>query len=566
MSRKLFWGRKDERGSSAHGGADVMSRLLAIDVGTLSARAGVFDRKGNLLATASSPFELMRPLEHHAIYRMDDIWRAVCAAVSQCLSRLSSEVHAIAGIAFDATSSIYIEADGEAPLDGGGDVICWMDHRGEEEAAEVDATGHPFLRHVGGSLSPETNLPKLLWLKRHRPDVWARVKGARDLCDELARRATGVDRHSVCGLACKWPYLPNDPSPWCTDLLEGLGIGNLLSIGRLRERPGRVGEVHATVSVAAATALGVTAGTPVAIGLIDAEAGALGVLGRDFNTRMNNLLPMIGGTSTCYMPFAKDERFVPGVWGPFKDAVFSGYWMHEAGQSLSGTALDAVLEHHPASPGKPSSALHRATADRILQLMDEEGSRFAATRHIVPDWLGNRAPLGDGRVRALLTGVGTETGERSFLETYYATARALALQTRHIAEHLNSHGRYAITHVALAGGHLHNPLLVRLYRDAIGARLVVSDATEPVLLGTAMVASVAAGFHPDLFVALEAMAPKQETLEPDPGWQGVHDAAYRIYLKLFNVRNEVEGAGRALETLLPGKHSGALSHAISSSR
>lgn len=535
-----------------------MSHLLAIDVGTLSARAGVFDLNGVLQATASASFELMRPAEHHAIYRMDDIWKAVCTAVGECLSKIPDRASTIAGVAFDATSSVYIDAEEEAPLDGGGDVICWMDHRGEAEAAEVDATGHRFLSHVGGSLSPETNLPKLLWLKRHRPETWASVKGARDLCDELARRATSVGRHSVCGLACKWPYLPNDPDPWCKDLLDELGIGDLTELEHLRDRPGRVGEVHAALTQKAALELGIPAGIPVAIGLIDAEAGALGVLGRNYPGRMNNLLPMIGGTSTCYMPFADDERFVPGVWGPFKDAVFAGYWMHEAGQSLSGTALDAILEHHPASPGKPTSELHRQTADQILKLLDEEGSRFAATRHIVPDWLGNRAPLGDGRVRALITGVGTETSERSFLETYYATARALALQTRHIIDHLNAHGRYAIDTVALAGGHMHNPLLVRLYRDAIGAKLIISDTKEPVLLGTAMVAAVAAGFYPDLFTALETMAPRQETLEPDPDWQLVHDAAYRIYLKLFNVRNEVEVSGRALEAILPHKQSGAL--------
>ncbi|CAN7265704.1 FGGY-family carbohydrate kinase [Phyllobacterium sp. LjRoot231] len=533
-----------------------MSHLLAIDVGTLSARAGLFDREGQLLAVASASFKLIAPAEHHAVYRMDDIWQAACRAANECLSQRPELASSIAGMAFDATSSIYIEAEGEPPLDGGGDVICWMDHRGEAEAAEVDATGHRFLGYVGGSLSPETNLPKLLWMKRHRPEAWARIKGARDLCDELARRATGADRHSVCGLACKWPYLPNDAAPWCQDLLDELGIGDLTKLGNLGKKPGKVGEVHGTVSALAATSLGVPQGIPVAVGLIDAEAGALGVLGKDYLARMNNLLPMIAGTSTCYMPFAQDERHIPGVWGPFKDAMFPGYWMHEAGQSLSGTALDAVLEHHPASPGKPSSALHLQTANRILQILDKEGAAFAASRHIVPDWLGNRAPLGDGRVRALVTGLGPETGESSFLEAYYATARALALQTRQIIEHLNAHGRYAIDSVALAGGHLHNPLLVQLYRDATGAKLVISDTREPVLLGTAMVAAVAAGFHPDLFASLDAMAPRQKTLQADPRWQQAHDAAYRIYLKLFDIRNEVETAGRALATLLPVKESG----------
>jgi FGGY-family pentulose kinase len=517
----------------------VTQHLLAIDVGTLSARAGLFDAAGALLATAAAPITLMRPSEHHATYRMDEIWAAVSQAGRDCLAKAPQAGASVAALAFDATSSLYLEAEGESPLDGGGDVIAWMDHRGEAEATDIDGTAHHFLRHVGGVISPEMNLPKLLWLKRHRPAAFTRLKGARDLCDELARRATGIDRHSVCGLACKWPYLPNAAEPWCEDLLGTLGLDGLTALGKLSERPGRVGEVHGPVSEAGAEALGVPTGIPVAVGLIDAEAGALGVLGRNFRAEMNQRLPMIGGTSTCYMPFAPDERHIPGIWGPFKDAVFAGYWMHEAGQSLSGAALDAVLAHHPASPGPPSAERHAETAKAILAILDEEGPAFAARRHVVPDWLGNRSPLGDGRVRALLTGIGEETSRRSFLEAYYATARALALQTRHIVEHFNAHG-FAIDRVALAGGHLHNPLLLKLYRDAIGADLIVSDAPEPVLRGTAMVAAVAAGLVPDLFGALSAMAPEERVVRADPAWGQAHDTAYQIYRKLFAVRNEIE--------------------------
>ncbi|WP_181699046.1 FGGY-family carbohydrate kinase [Chthonobacter albigriseus] len=533
-----------------------MTYLLAIDVGTLSARAGLFDASGRFYAAASCGFELMRPAEHHVTYRMADIWRAVTTAAADCLGRVPGAGAKVAAIAFDATSSLYVETADGAPLDGGGDVICWMDHRGEHEASEVDATGHRFLDNVGGAISPEMNLPKLLWLKRHRPATWGKVTAARDLCDELAHRTTGVDRHSVCGLACKWPYLPNDPEPWCQDLLDRLGLGELTAMGRLSERPGRVGEVHGRTSADGAAALGVPPGIPVAVGLIDAEAGALGVLGRGFRDRMNGTLPMIGGTSTCYMPFAVDERRIPGVWGPFKDAVFPGFWMHEAGQSLSGAALDAVLADHPASPGKPSAELHAETAKAVFEALEAEGPAFGARRHVVPDWLGNRAPLGDGRVRALLTGVGTETGRRSFLEAYYATARSLALQSRHILEHLNAHG-FAIERVALSGGHLRNPLLVRLYRDALGADLVISDTAEPVLLGTAMVASVAAGTHADLFAALDAMAPEQRVEKADPAWKAAHEDAYRAYLKLFAVRNEIEAAARRIESAAPTHAQGA---------
>lgn len=520
--------------------------LLAIDVGTLSARAGVFDERGAVLATASAPFELIKPLDHHAVYRMDEIWAAAGSAAREAIAAAGRDVREIEGLAFDATSSLAVTAAGTRPLDGDADVFCWMDHRGEAEALAIDATGDRYLDYVGGSISPEVHLPKLLWLKRHRPEAWKRLTGARDLVDELARRATGADVHSLCGFSCKWPYLPDRGLGWRHDLLRRLDISDLLALGNLAAPPRAVGSFHARLSESGAGDLGLAPGTPVAVGLIDAEAGTLGVLGRGYRTRVNQTLSMIGGTSNSYLAFAVDERRISGIWGPNKDAVFPGYWMHEAGQTLAGAALDNVLAQHPAGPRRASSELHLATARQVAVLLDTEGPRFAAHRHIVPDWLGNRSPLGDGRVRALATGLGEEIGERAFLEAYYATARALALQSRHIIEHLNRHG-YAIDRVALAGGQARNPLLLRLYRDALGAGLAVSDHPETVLLGTAMVASVAAGWNSDLFAALDRMAPGQRVAPYDERWREPHDRAYRIYLKLFNLRNEVEADAKGLD-------------------
>lgn len=520
--------------------------LLAIDVGTLSTRAGVFNASGRLIAARSASFELMHPLDHHAVYRMAEIWAAICAASRDAIAAVPGIAASIAGIAIDATSSTVIEATGERPLDGDADVICWMDHRGEAEAEEIGASGDRYLDYVGGTVSPEMYLPKILWLKRHRPAAWARVTAVRDLADEIARRMTGIDRPSVCALACKFPYLPADADPWRRELLATLGLSDLLSLGKLSDPPGRVGEVHGHLSSEAAAAMGLAPGVPVGVSLIDAEAGSLGVLGRDFVQAVNSTIALIGGTSTCYMAWARDERRVSGVWGPFKDAVFPAYWMHEAGQSISGAALDSVLNHHPASPGPASAELHARTAEEILALLDAEGPAFGAHRHVVPDWLGNRAPLGDGKVRALISGVGLETSHRAFLEHYFAVARSLALQSRHIVEHLNRHG-YAIDRVCLSGGHLKNPLLLRLYRDGLGAQLVTSDTSEPVLLGTAMVAATAAGLYPDLFAALEAMAPAQTVHTADPIWAAAHDVAYGIYLKLFSVRNDIEIEARRLD-------------------
>lgn len=236
---------------------------------------------------------------------------------------------------------------------------------------------------------------------------------------------------------------------------------------------------------------------------------------------------------------------IPGVWGPFRGAVFPGLWLYEGGQSFSGAALDALLVQHPGGPGVAEGAVHADVAAEVLDLLGREEGAFAAGRHVVPDWLGNRAPLNDGGVRALVAGLGEDSGHRAFLETYYATARGLALQVRQIIGHLDAHG-FAIDRVALAGGHARSRLMERLYRDALGRGLVLSWTSEPVLLGTAMAAAVAAGVYPDLFVAVDMMAPAQARLTPDPFWRRVHDAAFGIYLRLFEARNDAAHAAMGL--------------------
>jgi FGGY-family pentulose kinase len=520
--------------------------LLAVDVGTLSARAGLFDATGGLLASASAGFELLRPAPHHAVYRMEAIWAAVTRAVRDALSLHPGAAARVCGMAFDATSSLALSHRGAAPLEGEADVFCWADHRGEAEAEGVTATGDRLLDYTGGTLSPEMHLPKLLWLKRHDPAAWARVTGARDLCDALAWRATGEDQHSLCGLACKWPFLPADgEGAWRRGLLEELGLSDLLERGVLARAPLPVGALHGRLALEAAAELGLPPGLPVAVGLIDAEAGTLGALDSGFREAMNGTLVLIGGTSTCLMAFAPDERRIPGVWGPFRDAVFPGLWLHEAGQSLTGAALDAVLEQHPAGPRRAGAAEHAAAVARIMPLLEAEGPRFAAARHVVPDWLGNRSPLGEGRARALVTGLGEERAERDFLEAYYATARGIALQARQILDHLDAHG-YAIRRVALSGGHARNPLLVTLYRDALGRELVLPRAPEPVLLGTAMVAAVAAGWHPDLISTVSVMGPGATAQPAEPRWARAHDIAYGIYRGLFEARNQAMRASAAL--------------------
>ena len=163
------------------------------------------------------------------------IWEAACAALKAARGEAAVPAEAVAGLSFDATCSLVLRdgAGGPVTVSVGGedrwDTVLWLDHRALAEAEECTATGHRVLEHSGGSMSPEMQVPKLMWLKRRLPASWARVGQAFDLADFLTWRATGNPARSQCTLTCKWSYLAHEEPGWQADFTEAVGLGDLLA-------------------------------------------------------------------------------------------------------------------------------------------------------------------------------------------------------------------------------------------------------------------------------------------------------------------------------------------------
>jgi FGGY-family pentulose kinase len=148
----------------------------------------------------------------------------------------------IKGIGFDATCSLAVftdDTDEPQPVTGpdfsndGNDrnVILWLDHRPVEETDKINATKHKLLRYVGGKMSIEMEIPKVLWLKNNMPaDVFDRCKFY-DLADALTHLATGSETRSFCSTVCKQGYVPvgvdGSVKGWQEDFYEDIGLGDL---------------------------------------------------------------------------------------------------------------------------------------------------------------------------------------------------------------------------------------------------------------------------------------------------------------------------------------------------
>jgi ribulose kinase len=224
------------------------------------------------------------------------------------------------------------------------------------------------------------------------------------------------------------------------------------------------------------------------------------------------------------------------VWGPYLGAVLPGLWLEEAGQSASGALLDHIVALHAASASLSGNP-HAALVARIAELR-AEGQAFAQGLHVLPDFHGNRSPLADPHATGVISGLTLDSSPDALARVYYRTAVAIALGTRHILDALNAKG-WRIDTLHVAGGHTKNPLLMELYADTTGCR-VIEPAEDAVLLGAAMTGAVAAGLRPSLADAAGAMTRSAGVREPDPTKREGFDRDYRAFLLLHEQRRELE--------------------------
>lgn len=542
-----------------------MKYYLGIDVGTGSARVGLFELGGRLLAHHAEPIEMWRPKADFVEQSSDDIWEAICRCSRAVLEVSKIDAQAIEGIGFDATCSLVLLDASGAPVsvdpegEDARNVIVWMDHRALEETAVLNQLSgeHSIFEYVGGKISPEMQMPKLLWLKKHLPESWNRVAHFFDLPDYLTYRATGSLTRSLCSLTCKWTYLAHEAEAggkgWQSDFLQAAGLGELAEddYARIGATVRPMGEaIGKGLTESAASELGLQTGTRVGVSIIDAHAGGIGMIGMSEGGTSVNLdkrLALIGGTSSCHMAVAREQRGIAGVWGPYYSAMVPGLWLNEGGQSATGALVDHIIFNHGATAAAKEVAklegmnLYAFLNQTLEAMAGGKGiDHLTAQLHLCPYFHGNRSPRADPHLTGMIAGLKLSASIEDLARLYLATIQAIAYGTRHIIESMNAAG-YHIDTLVCCGGGIKNPVFMQQHANVTGCRLLIPEEPESVLLGSAMLGAVAAGAYENLEAAMAAMSRPGSEIQPEAETKAYHEAKYAVFHRLYGDQQAYAG-------------------------
>ncbi|XP_011506281.1 PREDICTED: FGGY carbohydrate kinase domain-containing protein [Ceratosolen solmsi marchali] len=530
-----------------------MKYFIGVDVGTGSVRAALVTAEGKIIEIAVCPIKLFHSKNKFYEQSSDDIWAAVCDVVKKVVANISKE--SVKGIGFDATCSLVaLDRDGlpvTVSLTGNNNqnIILWMDHRAEEQARYINKLDHKLLKYVGGKISLEMEIPKLLWLKENLKDSWNKTDLFFDLPDFLTWKATNSESRSLCSLVCKWNFnvKPNGNSRWSSDFFDEIGLSDLKAnnwrkIGCDVRPPGY--PVGSGLSSKAAKELNLVVGTPVGTSMIDAHAGGFGMLGcsaENISSDFTSRLGLICGTSTCHMIVSKDEIFVNGIWGPYYGAMIPGLWLNEGGQSSTGKLLDHIIDSHPAtleikSKLQPHMHIQQYLSDLLKSMASKRNlinmAYLTEEIHVWPDFHGNRSPLADPTLRGMISGLTLSSDEESLATLYLATMQSLTYGTKHILEALTSAG-HKIESLLVCGGLSQNLLFTQTQADVLGLPILCPIERESVLIGSAILGSCAAKAFPSMYEAMKAMGGSAYVINPTTEAYSYHCKKYRVFKKMI---------------------------------
>jgi xylulokinase len=473
--------------------------LLAIDIGSSRCKSVAFGVRGEILARHACAYTPEFPAPSHAEINPERFWQAVCHCSQAVSSNLADPVRALC-LSSHGETFVSVNGRGEAIAPA----ILNQDNRATEETVWLERTfGRRQLFAITGLVAhPMYPVPKILWLRKHRPEVFASSVCFLSVIGYVLSRL-GLPAYIDYSLASRYLAFDIRQRRWSDKILAAIEI----SLERLPV-PVPTGTIAGKLDRTAASQLGLSPGTIVVVGGHDQPCGALGV-GAVGSGRVADSM----GTYECLLAVSDQ----PSLTGPALAACLNSYchvvpdkfvtlayfpsgimikWFHDLLYREGELTEDSDLFYE--------GSTHYATLER-------DAPAGPTGLCITPNLIGTCNPDFNPHARGIISGLSSNT-TRS--QIYKGILEGLACELAQMTDILtNAVGEFRDVYVT--GGGSRSVLGLQLRAALSGRRLHVMGCPEAVCLGGAILAGVAAGEYGSLREAAELLVRDVSMVSPD---------------------------------------------------
>ncbi|MCX5514747.1 xylulose kinase [Kaistia algarum] len=487
--------------------------VVGIDSSTSATKAIAWDRDGRAIAEGRAAIPLSNPKVGHFEQDPADWWGSTVTALSQLIRQIDAA--RIAGISISnqrETFGLFTEA-GEAVRPG----LVWLDDRATPQQHSFGALfGAERIRSVSGKpLDVIPSLYRMIWLKEHEPEAFARADRYADVHAYLTFKLTGQWLTSAASA---------DPSGM-VDMREGIWSEAILTAAGLPmhlmpeiRRPGtQLGEIDEK----AAAATGLLAGTPLIAGGGDGQcagtgAGVLGA-GRGY---INLGTALVAGTYG--RAYAHDLGFRTEI------AIAEEGYIFETCQRSGTFLVDWLTQEMMGVPASDRSAfLASIEAEATASPLGAGGVM------LLPFWQGSMTPHWDSAARGVIAGLSGSTRRG---DLYRALLEGLSLDLALSLKKAMAVTGQPIDRLQAIGGGARSELFLQILADTLDRPISRSEAKEASSLGAAIAAAKGIGWFATIDDAAAAMVGRAaETFDPDPGRVAAYQALAAIYDELWPI-------------------------------
>ncbi|GAB4445612.1 MAG: xylulokinase [Anaerolineae bacterium] len=482
--------------------------LLGIDVSTTGAKALIVDEKGEVLASVTHPLKLSTPQPLWSEQDPLEWWAGTVSSVQGALKEAGVLGKDIAGVGLTGQMHglVLLDAEGKVLRPA----ILWNDQRTGAQCAWITETVgfDRLLEYTGNPALTGFTAPKVIWVREHEPEVYARVAQILLPKDYIRYRLSGAYATDLAGAAGTM-LLDVKKRQWSREVLEALDIPAAW-LPPTHEGP----QVTGVVSAEAAALTGLAAGTPIVGGGGDQAAQAVGVGA----VRPGVAALTVGTSGVVFVPTDRPViepqgrlhafcHAVPGAWhlmGVMLSAAGSLQWYRD--QFAPGVDFDTLLA--PAEAIPPGS----------------EGLYF------LPYLTGERTPHPDPLARGAFVGL---TVRHTMAHLTRAVLEGVAFGLADSFALVKAMGVADVTQLRASGGGVRSALWRQILADVLGAELVTVNVTEGAAYGAALLAGVGAGVWPDVPAACDATVRITSATRPDASRHEVYAGLHAQYRELY---------------------------------